>query len=215
MKKICFQKGFTLIEVIVTIVVLSFVASMMVGYFGTAITQSSFPVIRLNAAASLNQVLEKITVSYSRIPHWRPSTAYAANAVVLPTVPNSNGFQYVCTTGGAGGANEPPWPIASGASVTYGGVTWRNSGNAPTLIELQTAIGAAGGGENQDYSNTFGDYRVLQNRFIKFDAAHQEVNINSTPGDPAYGRFLKVVIAFPLNAANRSTETRTALFVRR
>lgn len=214
MKRISLQ-GFSLIEVIVTIVVLSFVASMMVGYFGTAITQSSFPVIRLNASASLNQVMEKIAVRYSRIPHWRPSTTYAANAVVLPTVANSTGFQYLCTSGGTSGANEPPWPIASGATITHGGMTWRNSGTAPTLIELQTAIGAAGGGEDQDYSNAFGSYRLLQNRFIKFDASQREVNINATPGDPAYGRFLKVLIAAPSTAANRSAETRMTLFVRR
>ncbi len=214
-KKTGFGNGFTLVEVIVTIVVLAFVAGMMASYFGTAITQSSIPIARLNTAASLNQVLEKITAQYSRLSHWRPNTSYAAGTVILPSAPNSNGVQYICTSGGTSGANEPPWPVASGASVTDGGVAWQHNGNAPTLIELQTAIGVAGGGEDQDYNNAFGNYRAIQNRFIKFDAAGAEVNINGATGDPAYGRFLKVTIALRSDAPNQTAEMRTTLFVRR
>ena len=210
-----FGNGFTLVEVIVTSVVLAFVAGMMASYFGTAITQSSIPIARLNTAASLNQVLEKITGQYSRISHWHPNTPYVSGTVILPSAPNSNGFKYICTAGGTSGAYEPPWPIASGASITYGGVTWQHNGSAPTLIELQTAIGVAGGGEDQNYSNAFGNYRVIQNRFIKFDAAGAEVNINGTTSDPVYGRFLKVAIALRSDAPNRTAEMRTTLFVRR
>lgn len=106
----------------------------------------------------------------------------------------------------------------SGQSVTDGTVTWQQNGNAPTLTALQTQIGVT---EGQDYSQAFGsdttpiDYRVIQNRFIKFDpSTNQEVSpINST--DPLYGRYLKVTIALPLAAPNQTNQTRTALFVMR
>lgn len=204
--------GFTLIEVIVTIVVLAFVTSMMASYFGTAITQSSAPIFRLNNTTSLNRIIENITAQGRQISHWLPNTSYAVDDVVVPTTPNLNGFKYRCTAQGTSGTTEPLWKIASGATVSDGApVTWAQNGNAPTLNELQTAIGA----EGQDYNNVFGSYRVIQNRFIAFDGSNQEMNIDSTPTDPVYGRFLKVVIGFPLDAPGRTAETRTALFVLR
>jgi len=213
------QTGFTLIEVIVTIVALSFVVTMMAGYFGTALVQSSAPLARLNAASGLNLIMEKITAQYNQIPHWHPATTYAANTIVIPTAPKGNGLQYKTVSGGTSSAtNEPSWPIMSGQSVIDGTVTWQQNGSAPSLTALQAQIGST---EGQDYSQTFGSdttaisYRVIQNRFIKFDPnTNQEVSpIDST--DPLFGRALKVTIALPLTAPNRTGQTRTALFVMR
>lgn len=214
-----FKSGFTLIEVIITIVALAFVVTMMASYFGTAILQSSAPLARLNSASGLNLIMEKITAQYNQIPHWHPGTTYAANTIVIPTAPKGNGLQYKTTSGGTSNAtNEPSWPIMSGQSVTDGTITWQQNGNSPTLTALQTQIGIT---EGQDYSQTFGgdttpvSYRVIQNRFIKFDpTTNQEVSpINST--DLLYGRYLKVTIALPLTAPNRTGQPRTALFVMR
>jgi type II secretory pathway pseudopilin PulG len=209
------ESGLTLVEILVAIVMLALVAAMMAPYFGTSITLSSTPIARLQASASLSRVIENITALYCRIPHWRPSTAYAADALILPSIRIRNGFHYLCTGGGTSGTDEPAWPISVGSTVTDGGVTWRNNGAAPTLTDLQTSIGAAGGGEEQDYSNAFGNYRVVQNRFIKFDASNTEENINGSTSDPAYGRYLKVVIHHRSDAANRTGETRSTLFVMR
>lgn len=209
------ESGFTLIEVIVTIVALAFVTTMMASYFGTAMLQSSAPLARLSSASALNLVIEKITAQYNQVPHWHPGTTYAANAIVIPTAPRGNGLQYKTTSGGTSSvANEPGWPIMSGQSVTDGTITWQQNGNAPTLTALQTQIGST---EGQDYSQTFGSdttpvsYRVIQNRFIKFDpTTHQEVSpIDST--DLLYGRCLKVTIAKP----SATFPARTALFVMR
>jgi prepilin-type N-terminal cleavage/methylation domain-containing protein len=213
--KKCGQRGLTLVEILVVIVMLAIAAAIVAPYFGSSISLSSTPIARLLASASLSQVLENITTLYSRIPHWRPSTPYVANALILPSIRIRNGFQYRCTGGGTSGAAEPAWPISSGATVADGSVTWQNNGAAPTLTDLQTAVGAGGGGEGQDYGNTFGNYRVLQNRFIKFDASNTEENINGSTGDPAYGRYLKVVIGHRSDASNRTGETRTTLFVLR
>ncbi|MCG6535327.1 MAG: type II secretion system GspH family protein [Syntrophales bacterium LBB04] len=203
--------GFSLIEVIITIVVLAFVASVMVSYFGTAMSNSGAPIFRLNNAAGLNRIIENITAQSRQIFHWQPSTAYAVNDIVVPTTPNLNGFQYICTASGTSGSQEPLWNIAGGVSVPDGTAQWQQNGNAPTLAGLQTAIGS----EGQDQTNGFGQYRVIQNRFIKFDGSNTEVNIDGTPADQQYGRFLKIVIGFSSTATGRTSETRMALFVLR
>lgn len=206
------ETGFTLIETIVTIMVLAIASAMMVSYFGTSVTQSSTPVVRLNTVAGINKVMQNITALYIRYAHWRPNTAYAANTIILPSPKNNNRFQYISSSSGTSGATEPGWPVTSGQSVIDGGVTWFYNGNAPTLAQLQTTIGA----EGTEPDNTFGNYRVVQNRFIKFDAAtNVEININGTPGDVQYGLYLKVSIGQILSAPDRTSETLTTLFAKR
>jgi len=201
------KTGFTLIEVIITIVALAVVAAMMANYFGTSLTQSSIPLTRLNSVNTLNGVIEKITAQYRQLPHWYPEKNYPANSVVLPTTPNANGFQYTAAGGGISGAKEPPWPVNNGVTVNDGSITWTQSGAAPTLTSLQTSIGAEGATPN----NSFGNYKVIQNRFIKFNpVSNMDINIDSSPSEPAYGRFLKVIIAI-----SSTGETRMALFVMR
>ena len=76
-RKNIFEYGFTLIEVIVTLVVIAVVAAMIAVYFGTSYTQSSVPISRLMAAGNLNQIMEKITGDYNNAPTtWSPGTAY-------------------------------------------------------------------------------------------------------------------------------------------
>ena len=235
------ESGFTLIEVIIAFVVVAIVAAMMTAYFGTSLTQSSIPIFRLNAAGKLNEVMEKITAEYDQIPRWSPATLYTTTSpasIVIPTPSKKIYYQYICTGTGTSGtaANEPGWPIPGTrlpegcttgcyvclappdtlCTVTDNGVTWQLYAAAPTLTNFQTKIGVEVTG-GQDYTRTFGlvsiSYRVIQNRFIKFNTSNTEVNIDSTPSDLAYGRFLKVTIGLPLTAANRTDETLTTLFV--
>jgi prepilin-type N-terminal cleavage/methylation domain-containing protein len=133
------ESGFTLIEVIITLVVIAIVAAMMTAYFGTGITQSSLPIFRLSDAAKLNGILEKISAQYGQYPHWRPNTAYAAGAAtkILPT--KRTGLLYTTNSGGTSGATEPTgWlNIISGAvSPPDGTVTWTPDVPAPTLAPL-------------------------------------------------------------------------------
>jgi prepilin-type N-terminal cleavage/methylation domain-containing protein len=135
------ESGFTLIEVIITLVVVAIVAAMMVAYFGTSITKSSLPISRLRAAGKLNQIMEKITADYNNEPStWSPGTAYATTnsslgtslpTIILPTAANRNGYQYICTTGGTSGSTEPAWPTMVSATVADGGVIWTNRGFTP------------------------------------------------------------------------------------
>jgi prepilin-type N-terminal cleavage/methylation domain len=59
-KKILTNKGFTLIEVIVTFIILSIVIAMMAPFFGTNFTQSSAPMANMQQATSLQAVMENI-----------------------------------------------------------------------------------------------------------------------------------------------------------
>lgn len=226
MRKEYSAAGFTLIEVIVTLVVLALTVGMMATYFGTAISRSSDPIGRLISSTNQNsaqQIMEKITAQYSQIPHWHSGTVYAANDIVIPTTPNANGYQYTTSSSGTSDvtipAVEPSWPIASGGTVTDGSITWTRSANcAPTLIssqcptspsctcstDLQTSI-------NTNPANIFstGSYTVNQNEFIKFDPTNSNTELTIASTDTAYGRYLKVRITDP------NGSTRAALFVKR
>ena len=60
------QSGFTMLEVIVTLVVASILGSMLVAYLGTSVEQSGTPVYRLERTLSLQQVLENINSDFNR-----------------------------------------------------------------------------------------------------------------------------------------------------
>ncbi len=240
MRKNHSESGFTLIEVIITLVVVAIVAAMMASYFGTSITQSSLPFFRLNAAEKLNRIMEIITTEYDQIPRWSPGTPYITGSTVIPTPTRRQepyGYQYICTSPGTSGLkdatvdNEPGWPVPGTTvsahvcltppdalcTVTDNGVIWQLYAAAPTLMALQTKIGL----EGSDYTQTFGSastsvntvsYRVIQNRFIKFVGGNE---VAIAMGDSEYGRYLKVTIGLPLSESNRTDETLTTLFVLR
>ncbi|MFZ1981120.1 MAG: prepilin-type N-terminal cleavage/methylation domain-containing protein, partial [Smithella sp.] len=137
-RKNIFEYGFTLIEVIVTLVVVAVAAAMIAVYFGTSYTQSSVPISRLMAADNLNQIMEKITGDYNNAPAtWSPGTAYTTSTapptVVLPTEANRNGYQYICSIAGTSGTTEPNWALYTtiGSTVPDGSVTWTNGGLIP------------------------------------------------------------------------------------
>jgi prepilin-type N-terminal cleavage/methylation domain-containing protein len=54
------NEGFTLIEIIVAIIVISIMAAMMVPFFGKVLTQSSVPISNLQQATILQAVMENI-----------------------------------------------------------------------------------------------------------------------------------------------------------
>lgn len=183
-KKYYSESGFSLIEIIVSLVIVAIVAAMMVAYFGKGITESAFPIFRLNAAGKLNAIMEKITVEYNSIPRWSPNSSYTittSKVIPTPSAATGKGYQYICTKTGTSGTlstNEPLWPVPGtivGAhtcsttlpdtlcKVTDNGAEWQLYA-VSTLVPLQTKIaggaaaGAAGAvGEGSEYVNqTFG-----------------------------------------------------------
>jgi prepilin-type N-terminal cleavage/methylation domain-containing protein len=58
------QKGFTLIEVIITLVVAAILGTILVQFMGTSLTRSAEPVIMVQEGFSLSEVMEKMTAHY-------------------------------------------------------------------------------------------------------------------------------------------------------
>jgi len=54
------HKGFTLIEIIISLVVLAILATMLVSYMGSSVRESGQPAIRLKDTMTLQQVMENI-----------------------------------------------------------------------------------------------------------------------------------------------------------
>ncbi len=58
------QKGFTLIEVIVTLLIAAILGTFLVTFMGTAVTKSGEPVARSKQLYALQQVMENIKSTY-------------------------------------------------------------------------------------------------------------------------------------------------------
>jgi hypothetical protein len=153
--------------------------------------------------------MERITTEYEYLPRWSPGKSYAANEIVIPTPTQKKYYRYKCTVAGTSGTTEPTWLVSGPVSDGTGPLKWTSDGASPTLTELKTSINA-----HTADAHFGGNYRIVQNGFIKFDTGtHQEVNIDSIPGDADYGKYLKVTIGLPTGAA--TNETLTTLFVLR
>jgi prepilin-type N-terminal cleavage/methylation domain-containing protein len=127
------SRGFTLIEVIITIVVLAVLVAMMASYFGTSFYRSSSSIFNLKKSQELNQVMEKISAKYTEYPRWRKSTVYASGMVILATAASSNQGRFR-SGGGTSGTTEPVWNnISAGATTTDGSITWTYVGPSPEL----------------------------------------------------------------------------------
>lgn len=185
------QRGFTLIEIIVTLVIVAVMGTMIYVYFGKAFSESATPVVQIQKYTDLHRTMENIRADYQKYPKWRSSTAYAAGAAVIPT--NPNGRSYTCATGGTSGAEEPAWN-QGGASYSDGTAVWGAASSPVNLTTLRTGIGA----EGTDQDNAYGRYYVVANRFILFDSSGAEQDDTSGKNN-----ILKVIVK------NHSQDTST------
>ena len=62
------ENGFTLIEIILTLVVVAILGAMYAQFFGTAFVQSSIPIQNIRHSFELQQVMENITTDYENDP---------------------------------------------------------------------------------------------------------------------------------------------------
>ncbi|RPH48437.1 MAG: prepilin-type N-terminal cleavage/methylation domain-containing protein [Desulfobacteraceae bacterium] len=191
-------RGFTLIEIVVTITIAAVLSTMIFTYFGKVFTESVTPITRLKSSEALQRVMENITADYNVYPKWRKVTAYTSAGYVIPT--NFNGHYYR-SSGITSGTTEPIWPVNNGGTVTDNTVTWTESGRLRTLLPLstlQTRIGA----EDSDQDNAYGKYHVVRNRFTQFvGSIDQDIDTSGA------NTILKVTLR------NESGETLTVLFV--
>ena len=203
--------GFTLIEIIITMMIISVLGTMIYTFFLNAFSDSVVPITRLRASAALHKVMANITADYNRYPRWRSETNYSTVMLtyVIPT--NFNGHYYrLESIPGSGTSSapgfEPVWPLSSGGTVTDNTITWKewgrlrvDNGVSPSempLTTLKSQIRAQG----SEYTNNYGKYTVVKNGFIQFDASGNEID------DATLNKILKVTLK------NETGETLTALF---
>lgn len=104
------QNGFTLIEIIVTMVAVSFFVVIMLTLFSDSLIQSSAPLRWLLRSSDLNNVMANITADYAPYPKWKASTPYTTEDKIFPV--GMNGRFYVCmatTDTKTSGDSEPLW----------------------------------------------------------------------------------------------------------
>lgn len=108
-----YSKGFTLIEIIITIVIAAIAALVIVTFMGKNITSSSVPVTWVKNQNEVNQAMENIVSEYkARI------AAMTLNLGTFQAWVNANG-----PTGGSVSATMVSYPVGGGAeasSCTYG-----------------------------------------------------------------------------------------------
>lgn len=61
------QNGFTLLESIITLIVLSIIGSMMYSYFNTITAHGAVPLIQIQKSLDLQSAMEKMTADYHDI----------------------------------------------------------------------------------------------------------------------------------------------------
>jgi prepilin-type N-terminal cleavage/methylation domain-containing protein len=188
------QSGFTLIEIIITVVIVAILGAMILTFLSKSLLYSSEPVKRLRQTSDLNRVMANITADYNKYPRWRSSTLYAGGVMVVPTIRNGH---YYASGGGTSGSVEPiQWPTAPAATVNDGGVTWTESGALDTLTTLQGRIGP----ESSQQNNAYGTYYVVHNTFVQFP-------VGSDTETSGGNNILKVTIG------NNQGDTLTALLI--
>ncbi|MDD2390892.1 MAG: prepilin-type N-terminal cleavage/methylation domain-containing protein [Desulfobacterales bacterium] len=206
--------GFTLLEFIIVLLVAAIMASMLYTYFGSALTQSSLPVLRFQKSLNLDQVMENIIADYNELNTinlrsvWQKSTDYRTGSVIIPTV--SNGHYYKCTTAGTSGSTEPEWlkATAPDETVTDGDdVIWKEIGTILYGSDPAWCLKGRLEADPDRYDPDNSGYTVVPDpgtRFIKFiDGVESGVD----SGDEL--DLLKVTITISNNDTN---ETLTQIF---
>lgn len=61
------EKGFTLLEIIITLTVAAIMGAMLVQFMGTSMIRSAKPIVMVQQGFSLNEVIEKMTADYKKL----------------------------------------------------------------------------------------------------------------------------------------------------
>ncbi len=127
-RKIINQSGFTLIEIIATVVILAAFSAITLMLFSDSLIKSSGNMMRISKSSNLSNVMATIYADYRPYPIWKASTFYSsANQTnkILPT--GVNGRFYICTTTGTSFTTEPTWSDSGnpGSTLEASGVAWK------------------------------------------------------------------------------------------
>jgi prepilin-type N-terminal cleavage/methylation domain-containing protein len=184
------KAGFTLIEIIVTVVIVAILGAMIITLLSDSLIKSGDPVKRLQKTSDLNKIMANIMADYNRYPKWRSGTTYTVGDYVVPTI--RIGHYYKCTscvTLCTSDVTEPNWPLSG--TKSDGTITWTETAENGSLLTLANL-------QNNINNKNYGTYDVAYN-FIQF------VSDAETPGG---NNILKVTIK------NDQGGTLTALFLK-
>lgn len=202
------QSGFSLIEVIVTLIVVGVFAAIFAPYLGTSLTLSTLAVTRTNQALDLQRAVENMTADFIK-PYWEKNTSYAENTIIGGIKKDGDiyrtGYLYKVTTPGGGVSDGTPKsefinPSADQIVQEDTGLEWTEC--CPEVLNaLKTNIGSS----DTVGLQTYGTYGVVYNKFIKWKKDVSPYQLQDTVfGDPE--NMLEVKLK------NTLGETVTALF---
>ena len=199
--------GFTLVEVIVLIIIVSVVGTFVFSFLGEFFVKSHAPIENLQKSTDLNQVMANIFADYKPYPVWKPNQAYVIGDKVMPTESSlqRQRFWYQCTQNGTSFSTEPdPWTTGT-IPIPDNTVQWTYQ-SAPALLTLTLLRNKIGVEDNNNKKTVYDKsthqygYYVIKNNWIAYDP-NTKTEISST-----IQNILKVTIR------NDNGETLTALF---
>lgn len=118
------QSGFTLIEIIATVVIVSIFGAIMLTLFSDSLIKSSDSLRRMSKSSDLTSVMANIMADYTPYPKWKKSTSYSASNPIIKVLPTGmNGRFYICTSNGTSGTSEPQW--RDYGETQDGGARWK------------------------------------------------------------------------------------------
>jgi len=215
-RKFCNKpSGFSLIEIIAALLLISIVGGMLYTYFSSAFVESLKPLEKLQKSYDLHMVMETIAADYTLNhpewqklhPRWQKLTYYAVGTLVRAD--GNKGHIYKCTVAGKSGNTEPPG-FASGAPSADEGTSLAKWVKTDGLGVLKDKIFMPSTSLSYDYvsylNNNYGNYIIKENKFIKFipDSPDVYKEDDILTGEPE--TILKVTIS------NGSGEILTNLF---
>jgi prepilin-type N-terminal cleavage/methylation domain-containing protein len=201
------ERGFSLLEIIVTLVIAAIMASIYFTYSTSkSFTGSVTPVQSVQYASNIHQIMERITADYEGYPRWKPNTPYTTASRVIPL--KRNGYFYQPTASCTSGVAEPStWNTTNGSTSAEGGAgcTWRltyqlvvTNPYPNPILSLATLrqkiagnVANSSGEGNTVYYNgnsaTGMQYRIVNNRYIDPAASWDTASASATS-------YLKVTI---------------------
>ncbi len=190
------HSGFTLIEIIVTVIIISIVGSMLYTYFGSAFEKSIEMRGKLQVAFNLHSIMENIMSDYYNIygkesfPSWKPGVYSMGNKIVSKS--EKYGAVFICIKGGNSGIAEPLWNTKEGGTTWDGEVIWRLE--KIELDELKSRISQKKHGQLAGEAIDFTIETLSYIRFVKNVSTGylEETSVNGGAGEPKH--ILKITI---------------------